>query len=317
MILLWGLPGDTPIALVHNALQQLGQPVIFFDQREVLASELELRLGTQIEGKLRIRQRAVEIEDIHAVYMRLYSNEQLPGLRELDRKGPAFSYANAVVDALTAWTELTPILIVNRPSAMESNGSKPYQMRLIHEQGFEIPDTVITTDPNVAREFWAKHGNVIYKSISGVRSIVAKLTPQHAERLALVRWCPTQFQEFIAGNDYRVHVVGDEIFASEITSTATDYRYARTLGTSAEMRSCVLPPNIADRCRSMAHSFGLDVAGIDLRRHPSGKWYCFEVNPSPGFSYFQDASGQSIDIAIAQLLISGKSFACLPKAPTL
>lgn len=301
------------MAQVHNALQRLGQRVIFFDQREVLQSELELRLDTEIEGKLRIGQRVVEIEGIDAVYMRLYSTEQLPVLRELDRRSPSFSYANAVVDALIAWTELTPILVVNRSSAMESNGSKPYQMRLIHEHGFEIPDTVITTDPDVAREFWEKHGSVIYKSISGVRSIVAKLTPRHAERLRLVRWCPTQFQEFIAGKDYRAHVVGNEIFTSEISSTAEDYRYARKLGMTAEVRSYVLPVDVADRCRSMAHSLGLDVAGIDLRRHPNDKWYCFEVNPSPAFSYYQNATGQPIDTAIAQLLISGKSFVSLPR----
>src|SRR5260370_9204540 len=109
MILLWGLPGDIPMAQVRNAIQRLGQPIIFIAQREVLESELELRLDTEIEGKLRIGQRAVEIGDIDAVYMRLYSTDQLPGLRELDRKSPSFSHANAVVDALIAWTELTPI----------------------------------------------------------------------------------------------------------------------------------------------------------------------------------------------------------------
>jgi glutathione synthase/RimK-type ligase-like ATP-grasp enzyme len=307
MILLWGLPGDTPIAQVHCALKQLDQPVIFFDQRELLASELELRIANQIDGTLRIGRQAIELSDIDAVYMRLYGNDQLPALRDLDRNSVSLVHANAVVEALTSWTELAPILVVNRSSAMASNGSKPYQMRLIHEHGFEIPDTVITTDPAVVQEFWEKHGIVIYKSISGVRSIVAKLTPQHAERLALVRWCPTQFQQFIPGNDYRVHVVGDEVFTVEITSTADDYRYARRLGTTAELWPYVLPVEIAERCRSMTFSLGLEVAGIDLRRHPDGRWYCFEVNPSPAFSYYQDATGQPIDIAIAQLLISAKS----------
>jgi glutathione synthase/RimK-type ligase-like ATP-grasp enzyme len=308
MILLWGLPGDTPIAQVYRALKQLNQQVIFFDQRELLASELELRTADQIDGTLRIGERAIELNDIDAVYMRLYGNDQVPGLRDLDRSSPALAHANAMVAALTSWTELAPILVVNRSSAMASNGSKPHQMRLIHQHGFEVPDTVITNDPAVVPKFWEKHGVVIYKSISGVRSVVAKLTPRHTERLALVRWCPTQFQQFIPGNDYRAHVVGDQIFTSEITSTADDYRYARKLGTTAEIRPYVLPADVADRCRSMAFSLGLEVAGIDLRRHPDGTWYCFEANPSPAFSYYQNATGQPIDVAIARLLISGKSF---------
>jgi hypothetical protein len=97
--------------------------------------------------------------------------------------------------ALTrAWVELTSILIVNRSSAMEGNGSKPYQLRLIQESGFAVPDNLITTDRNAVEQFWRKHGLVIYKSIRGARSIVAQLTPRHIDRLELVRWCPTQFQ---------------------------------------------------------------------------------------------------------------------------
>ena len=288
MILLWGLPGDTPMAQVRSALEQLEQPVVFFDQRELLESELELRTADQIDGTLRVGRGEIELGDIGAVYMRLYSNDQLPGLRGEGRSSPSLAHANAIVEALTSWTELTPILVVNRSSAMASNGSKPYQMRLIHEHGFEVPDTVITTDPAVVREFWERHRTVIYKSISGVRSIVTKLTPRHGERLPLVRWCPTQFQQFVPGNDYRVHVVGDEVFTTEIISSADDYRYAHQLGTAAELRNYALPADLVERCRSLAFSLGLEVAGLDLRRHPDGAWYCFEVNPSPAFSYYQN-----------------------------
>jgi hypothetical protein len=307
MILLWGVPGDAPMAQVHTALMRLGQPVIFFDQREVLQSELELRADTVIEGNLRIGSRLVELGSITSVYLRLYGTHQLPGFRGLDRNSPSLYHALAIVDALCAWVELTRILIVNRPSTMESNGSKPYQLRLIGEHGFQVPDTLITTDRDAVLEFWEKHGNVIYKSLSGVRSIVAKLSPRHLERLDRVRWCPTQFQEYVPGKDCRVHVVDNEVFASEITSTADDYRYARQLGTTAEVRPCVLPGDVADSCRSISRALGLHVAGIDLRHHPNGQWYCFEVNPSPAFSYYQNATGQPIDLAIARLLISGKN----------
>jgi D-alanine-D-alanine ligase-like ATP-grasp enzyme len=46
------------------------------------------------------------------------------------------------------------------------------------------------------------------------------------------------------------------------------------------------------------------VAGIDLRRTPAGEWYCFEVNPSPAFTFYQDASRPPIAEAIARLLAS-------------
>jgi hypothetical protein len=50
----------------------------------------------------------------------------------------------------------------------------------------------------------------------------------------------------------------------------------------------------------------LPLAGIDLRRsRVDGEWYCFEVNPSPGFSYYEEATGLPIGAAIARLLMAG------------
>jgi D-alanine-D-alanine ligase-like ATP-grasp enzyme len=59
---------------------------------------------------------------------------------------------------------------------------------------------------------------------------------------------------------------------------------------------------VAEQCYSLARSMDLPVAGIDLRHSPDDDWYCFEVNPSPGFTYYQDATGQPLDDAIASLL---------------
>jgi D-alanine-D-alanine ligase-like ATP-grasp enzyme len=51
----------------------------------------------------------------------------------------------------------------------------------------------------------------------------------------------------------------------------------------------------------------LPVAGIDLRRTPQGEWYCFEVNPSPAFAYYEAATHQPIAEAIAGLLMASES----------
>jgi glutathione synthase/RimK-type ligase-like ATP-grasp enzyme len=102
-------------------------------------------------------------------------------------------------------------------------------------------------------------------------------------------------------------VVGEEVFACEILSEATDYRYAARQGTDVEIRPSEIPEDCADRCRRLAAAMELVVAGVDLRRTPDGAWYCFEVNPSPGFTYYQEASDQPIDEAIARLLAAGTS----------
>ena len=187
---------------------------------------------------------------------------------------------------------------------MASNNSKPYQSAHIRSLGFEIPDTIITRDPKTVIKFWKRHGAVIYKSVSGVRSIVSRLTPEHLGRLSDISWCPTQFQEYIPGNDYRVHVVGDEIFSCQIISKADDYRYAARQGERVRIIPFDLPEDIGFRCRALTKAMGLVMAGLDLRLTPDGKWYCFEVNPSPGFTYYQRACGHHIDEAIARVLAS-------------
>jgi len=97
-----------------------------------------------------------------------------------------------------------------------------------------------------------------------VRSIVSRLSPEHLSRFEDIAWCPTQFQQYIPGTDYRVHVVGDKGFACTVVSAADDYRYARRQGAEVAIRPCALPQECADRCRMLAASMRLHVAGVDL-----------------------------------------------------
>jgi hypothetical protein len=309
MILLFGVPGDAPLARVHAELKRQGQPVVFLDQRAVLQMEADVEFGAKVQGTIRCGQLTIDLSTVTAVYHRPYGLDQLPALQGLDRQGQEWRHANNFTEIISAWTELSPALVVNRFSAMSSNGSKPYQARLIQAHGFDIPDTLITTDPDAVREFWLQHGTVIYKSISGVRSIVTRLTADHVQRFSRLHWCPTQFQQYIPGNDYRVHVVGEETFAAEIVSQADDYRYAGSKGLEVKLQAWQPPEELAEQCCSLAQALRLHVAGIDLRYHPAGRWFCFEVNPSPAFSYYQDDTNQPIDAAIARLL-------CTPHSPS-
>jgi glutathione synthase/RimK-type ligase-like ATP-grasp enzyme len=315
MILLLGVPADAPLARVHNELIREGHTVALIDQRAVLETEAEITIGSEVEGVLRIGQQIIDLSSVTAVYLRLYGLEQLPVLRDLDRQSSQWRHATNLMAAISTWTECSSALVVNRLSAMASNGSKPYQSRLIEAHGFEIPDTLVTTDPDALREFWLRHGTVIYKSISGVRSIVTRLTADHVERLSRLRWCPTQFQQYIPGNDYRVHVVGEETFGAEIVSPADDYRYAGRKGLEVKIKAWQPPPELAERCRKLAWMLGLPVAGLDLRYHPAGRWFCFEVNPSPAFTYYQDETGHAIDAAVARFLVSGTKYNSSPDLP--
>ena len=198
--------------------------------------------------------------------------------------------------------EVTPARVVNRCAPMATNSSKPYQMQLIREHGFRVPDTLITNDPECVQRFQASRQRLIYKSASSVRSIVQTLDPDDSDRLEHIRWCPTQFQEFVEGMNVRVHVVGDRLFATRIETDAIDYRYASRHGKEAKLCPVELDEEVYHRCLRLANSLGLPFAGLDLKITPHDEVFCFEVNPSPGFSYFQQETGEPIADAVADYL---------------
>lgn len=302
MIALWGLPGDDPFDAVTRELERRGQAFAMLDQRRVLDTRVELDLGDVLGGRVWSSDRCIALGDITSLYTRVYDARRLKPVIAAGHEGSR--RAEQVETALWAWTDETDALVVNRPSAMSSNSSKPYQSVLIAKCGFCVPETLITTDPDAARAFWDRHGAVIYKSVSGVRSIVSRLGPEHRERLEDVAWCPTQFQAWVPGRDFRVHVIGAEVFAVEVVSDATDYRYASRQGAGCVLQSATLPPEIAERAHRTATALRLPVVGIDLRRTPDGQWYCFEANPSPCFTYYEHHTGQPLTTAVVSLLAS-------------
>jgi D-alanine-D-alanine ligase-like ATP-grasp enzyme len=100
--------------------------------------------------------------------------------------------------------------------------------------------------------------------------------------------------------------VGDDVYACEVVSAADDYRYAGLSGEPAELRPTQLPADITERCIDAARALGLHFAGIDLRLAPDGRWFCFEVNPSPGFTYYEAHTRQPIADAVANLLANAR-----------
>ncbi|GEM86474.1 ATP-grasp domain-containing protein [Meiothermus granaticius] len=205
-----------------------------------------------------------------------------------------------------ALLEHLPCLVVNRAAPSVSNHSKPYQALMVRQAGLQTPPTLVTSDPEAALEFYrANQGEVIFKSLSGVRSVVRKLTPSDLERLPLLRHGAVQFQRFLPGDNVRVHLVGDEVFATRVRSEAVDYRYARRQGHTAEMEPTHLPDSVAEACLRLAQATGLVLAGIDLKQTPDEVWYCFEINPCPGFAYYEQHTGQPISAALAELLKRG------------
>jgi glutathione synthase/RimK-type ligase-like ATP-grasp enzyme len=290
VILLWGVPEDPPLAAVRHALDARCAPYVFIDQRAPDVPDYRFMFGSSLEGHIG----ELDLAEVDAAYIRPFDYGMLPQHAEGVPALRRFAHH------LTNWFEVAPLLVVNRVSAQASNTSKLYQLRLIAENGFVAPASLATTDTEAVAAFRERYGSVVYKSLSSVRSIVSRLDDAHSGRLPDIQHCPTLFQQYIGGLDYRVHVVGDRVFAMLLSSDEDDYRYDH----AAERLAVELPDEIPRRCIGLSRALDLPVSGIDLRRGVDGRWYCFEVNPSPGFPYYEPDGESPIASAIADLLSS-------------
>jgi len=300
VILLCGIRSEPPLAMVAAELGRIGAAFAWFDQRQSLETNLSVMLSeTGVHGRLRTPETDLDLETVRAVYVRTMADDVLPEIELLPATAPGRQRSRALHDRFFAWLGLSPARVVNRSDAQASNSAKPYQLQLIVDAGFAVPETLITNDPQEVIAFRDLHRRVVCKSMSGERSIVSALTDLDLERLDRLRLCPVQFQVWVPGPDVRVHVIGDDTFAACVTTPATDYRYPDRSGAPPpEVTRIDLDDDLAERCVMLTRRLGLEFAGIDLRMPPDREPVCLEVNPSPAFSYYE----QSADLPIAATL---------------
>lgn len=303
MILLMGPVSDPMIRSVASALEESEHPFVRLNTEDIPNTvRFELELPAR-EGAFYLPDGSVlQLSQVRALYHRVgFSNFEV--YKEYSEDEVTFVNFECQ-SAFHGWLNCHPGLVVNRPASSGTNASKPYQIALVEEMGLAIPKTMVTNLAETARDFYDfVDGQAIYKSISYVRSIVQVMKEEDLERLDTLKNCPIQIQERIEGFDVRVHVVDDKVFPTRILAQESDYRYDK----QAELEPFELPGELEETCRRVAASLGLVLAGIDLRITPDGKAYCFEVNPSPAFQWYEDRTGQGISQALADLLRSADS----------
>jgi hypothetical protein len=163
VILLWGVPGDGPFDAVRSALQQRHAEFRLLDQRDAVDIGITFRIGVDgtLDGTILDAGEEVALARVGSAYIRPVETSKAcssPGDDD-----PDFLRAVAVDACLVAWADLARTTVVNRPCAMASNNSKPYQLALIAGAGFLVPDTLVTTDPGAVVRFQKRHGTLLYK----------------------------------------------------------------------------------------------------------------------------------------------------------
>ena len=304
MILVCGGLADIVTELVCSRLEQTRIPYRLLDLGR-FPEGFEVAwtwTGQEVTGFIRTDGWTLELNSVQGVFVRYLGLDGHAPFAHL----PA-GHENAALaegqSGLVALLETITCPVANRASVSMSNCSKPYQALLVRQSGLLTPPTLITNDPDAVLEFFESCGRqVIFKSLSGVRSTVRQLEARDLERLPLLQHGPAQFQKFLPGDNIRVHTVGADAIATRIRSGVVDYRYASQQGSQADLEPTELPDAVSEACVRLGQRMGLLVAGIDLKETPDGEYFCFEVNPSPGFAYYEQHTGQPISAALISAL---------------
>jgi glutathione synthase/RimK-type ligase-like ATP-grasp enzyme len=308
MILLWGTMDDEPLEMTAAALAQADADYVFLDHRKIFTSEIEYTFDFERVERCTVtaNDTAIDMSAVNVAYVRGSDFNDYEEMHERPEDDPLAVRAVRFEMELKAWLDASDALVINRSRPSATNNSKPYQLAMIRQVGFAIPETLITNDAAAAQEFLLKNPDSVYKSVSGVRSVVRRVEEMQRSFIDDVRWCPTLFQSVVPGDNYRAHVVGSEVLAVRIESDQLDYRYGRT-----RMIATTLPVEVAQRCRRLTAMLGLHFSGIDLMQTPQGEWFCFEVNPSPGYPYFEMLGGQAIGASLARFMMEADAHPAL------
>ncbi|MCT9929248.1 ATP-dependent carboxylate-amine ligase [Planotetraspora sp. A-T 1434] len=256
----------------------------------------------------------VDLETLTAVWFRRPNS---PVVHDEIAGDAAREYAERECGLLVRdiWESLDCRLFPARHSVLDFAQRKQHQLAVATRLGFEIPPTLITTQPDEVLDFYNRHeGRIVSKpygyqpmSSVGVMRYTEQVLPADLGYVDAVRFCPMIFQVYVPKRvELRVTVVGSEVFAAEIHSQASNR--ARHDWRSYDLKNTPhfphrLPEDVHDRCLRLVRKLGLSYGAIDLILTPDGRYVFLEINPSGQYLWIERLTGLPISAAVCDFLL--------------
>lgn len=215
------------------------------------------------------------------------------------------------------WTLLSHKKWIDNPWSVMKAEDKIYQLNTAIDLGFNVPDTLISSNPERVSNFYRKHNKKIIVKMLRCSPMNDKViytnvvTDKYMERIDSVRMSPSIFQEIVEKEyELRITVVGDKIFPVKVdsqidSSTSIDWRRKPKLNdTELKMSAVEIPADICEKIQLFMEKMNLHFGCIDMAVTPEGKYIFFEINPNGQWYFVQLKTHIPIAKAIAKMLIS-------------
>ncbi|MFD5129457.1 ATP-grasp ribosomal peptide maturase [Streptomyces olindensis] len=298
---------DDPTAdVVISELHDRDVPVVRFDSGDFphALSVAATITSNGVEGTLSTPSRSADLSGIRSLYYRRPSGFTFP---HLDQQDARFAITQARYGLGGILASLPGCRYVNHPHRIGDAEFKPSGLAAAAAAGFRLPPTVITSDPDTARDFVKQYSPVIYKPLSAplYRIDGVSCTVEVAEVGAddideAVSGTAHLFQQRVdKAADVRVTVIGDRVFAVRIDSDLLDWRtdYGRLRYSVAQP-----PPGVTEALPAYLAHFGLVFGAFDFAVDGQGQWWFLECNPSGQWYWLEPETGLPMLAAMADLL---------------
>jgi len=225
----------------------------------------------------------------------------------------AFEEVSFKFDLLRILEKKMPV--INTSESIQNAANKYYSLHLLKKAGLPVPETVVTSDADVAMDMLDRWGEAVSKPIFGYKGIGIRrfqsgsdLYDSNRESIEeiLSERGVLYLQEFIPiERDIRAFVVGDRV-------AGAIYRYARNgwitnLSKGGTPERCTL--NSEQEAVSILASevIGTAFAGVDIAETEEG-FLILEVNGTPSGKGIYEACGVDVTVDIVDHLISDFKF---------
>lgn len=184
---------------------------------------------------------------------------------------------------------------------------KPYQLSVASDIGLEVPNTLLTNDPDAVKAFFSKcTSGMVYKTLGGCRRFesgtskrvyTTRLTADDLDRYSnQVELAPCLFQEYVPKqSEFRITVIGDRLFATEIDSQADDLwkdDWRRDLiNRPPPQRAASIPSALEQRIKALMSRMGLVFGCLDFVYTPDGRFVFLEINPNGQWLWNEPPTG--------------------------
>lgn len=304
---------------VADLLTRRDAEVVVFDPGR-FPTQAKMSVTVTPDGTIRrllaVDDRSVALDGFSGVWFRRPS-EPIPHEDLIDEATRVYVRGECATFAADVWDQLD-CRAVPAPRTITCRAArKILQLIQANRSGFEVPPTLVTTDPEEFLDFYhAYDGKIVTK-------VIGQLSAHHMDEdfgrftelvgtrdvgfAAGLRRCPIIVQPYISkAVELRVTVVGSRVFAAEIHSQESnrariDWRRHDLRMTPHRVHQ--LPDTTAERCLDLVQQLGLCYGAIDLIRTPDGRYLFLEINPSGQYLWIEQVTGLPISDALCDLLL--------------